>query len=45
MMNEKIIQILNIILLILQILSFFGIQYKNYRASNTVVVNFYIFVN
>ena len=44
-MNEKIIQILNIILLILQILNFFEIQYKKYRASDTVLVNLYILVD
>ena len=37
-MREKIIQILNIIILILQILSFFKTQHKKYRASDTVVI-------
>lgn len=44
-MSEKIIQILNIILLILQILSFFKTQHKKHRASDTVVINLYIFVD
>jgi len=41
-MGEKIIQILNIILLILQILSFFKTQHKNYRAEHTVIVTIII---